>query len=101
MKAKVLNKTKVITGKVRASYAHIFEPHSMQEGQEAKYSISLIIPKSDTSTIKAIEQAIEAAKEEGKVSKFGGKVPANLKLPLRDGDTEREDDVNYQRRLFY
>ncbi|HCU9050559.1 TPA: DUF2815 family protein, partial [Staphylococcus aureus] len=53
MKAKVLNKTKVITGKVRASYAHIFEPHSMQEGQEAKYSISLIIPKSDTSTIKA------------------------------------------------
>jgi hypothetical protein len=45
----------------------------MQEGQEAKYSISLIIPKSDTSTIKAIEQAIEAAKEEGKVSKFGGK----------------------------
>lgn len=100
MKAKVLNKTKVITGKVRASYAHIFEPHSMQEGQESKYSISLIIPKSDTSTIKAIEQAIEAAKEEGKVSKFGGKVPANLKLPLRDGDTEREDDVNYQDAYF-
>ena len=100
MKAKVLNKTKVITEKVRASYAHIFEPHSMQEGQEAKYSISLIIPKSDTSTIKAIEQAIEAAKEEGKVSKFGGKVPANLKLPLRDGDTEREDDVNYQDAYF-
>ncbi|AWQ91955.1 hypothetical protein CSC52_1482 [Staphylococcus aureus] len=39
----------------------------MQEGQESKYSISLIIPKSDTSTIKAIEQAIEAAKEEGKL----------------------------------
>ncbi|HCU9050557.1 TPA: DUF2815 family protein, partial [Staphylococcus aureus] len=53
MKAKVLNKTKVITGKVRASYANIFKPRSMQEGQEAKYSISLIIPKSDTSTIKA------------------------------------------------
>ncbi len=31
---------------------------------------------------------------------FGGKVPANLKLPLRDGDTEREDDVNSQDAYF-
>ncbi|WP_256084039.1 ssDNA-binding protein, partial [Staphylococcus aureus] len=57
----------MITGKVRASYAHIFEPHSMQEGQESKYSSSLIIPKSDTSTIKAIEQAIEAGEKEEKL----------------------------------
>ena len=57
MKAKQ-NGTKVITGKVRASYAHIFEPHSMQEGQDAKYSVSLIIPKSETSTINAIEKQL-------------------------------------------
>ena len=99
MKAKQ-NGTKVITGKVRASYAHIFEPHAMQEGQEAKYSVSLIIPKSDTSTIKAIEKAIEEAKEQGKTSKFGGKIPANLKLPLRDGDVDREDDAVYQDAYF-
>ncbi|MDF0152937.1 DUF2815 family protein, partial [Staphylococcus pseudintermedius] len=78
MKAKQKG-TKVITGKVRASYAHIFEPHSMQEGQDAKYSVSLIIPKSDTNTIEAIEKAIEEAKEAGKATKFGGKIPANLK----------------------
>ncbi|MCS4486354.1 DUF2815 family protein [Staphylococcus americanisciuri] len=99
MKAKQ-NGTKVITGKVRASYAHIFEPHSMQEGQEPKYSVSLIIPKSDTSTIKAIEKAIEEAKEQGEISKFNGKIPAKLKLPLRDGDTEREDDEVYKDAYF-
>ncbi len=99
MKAKQKG-TKVITGKVRASYAHIFEPHSMQEGQDAKYSVSLIIPKSDTSTIEAIEKAIEEAKEAGKATKFGGKIPANLKTPLRDGDTEKDDDANYQDAYF-
>ncbi|MCH4400440.1 DUF2815 family protein [Staphylococcus haemolyticus] len=99
MKAKQ-NGTKVITGKVRASYAHIFEPHSMQEGQDAKYSVSLIIPKSETSTINAIEKAVDEAIENGKASKFGGKVPGNLKTPLRDGDIEREDDPNYQDAYF-
>ena len=37
--------TKVITGKVRFSYAHVFEPVAMAEGQDAKYQVSLIIPK--------------------------------------------------------
>src|SRR5690606_35137469 len=55
--------------------------------------------KSDTKTIKAIEQAIEQAKEEGK-PKWGGKVPGNLKTPLRDGDLEREDDEAYADSYF-
>ena len=78
-------KTQVITGEVRFSYAHVWEPSSINGGDE-KYSVSIIIPKSDTKTIKAINNAIEAAKQEG-IAKFGGKIPANLKLPLRDGDT--------------
>lgn len=90
--------TKVITGKVRFSYAHVWEPASIN-GSEAKYSVSLIIPKSDKKTIKAIEKAIEAAKTAG-ISKFGGKIPANLKTPLRDGDTDREDDENYADSYF-
>ena len=76
--------TKVITGKVRASFVHIFEPQSVN-GSEPKYSCSFIIPKSDTETIGKIRAAIEEAKQNG-VSKWGGKTPANLKLPLRDGD---------------
>lgn len=90
--------TKVITGKVRASFVHVFEPQSVN-GSEPKYSCSFIIPKSDTKTIQAIQAAIEQAKQEG-VSKFGGKIPANLKLPLRDGDLERPDDAAYADSFF-
>ena len=85
--------TKVITNKVRASFVHVFEPQSVN-GSEPKFSCSFIIPKSDTETIAAIRAAIEQAKQDG-VAKFGGKIPPNLKLPLRDGDIDRPDDPNY------
>jgi hypothetical protein len=83
----------VITGIVRLSYANVWEPKSINGGAE-KYSVSLIIPKSDTKTIAAINAAVDAAIEEGK-GKFGGKIPnkAALKLPLRDGDAERDDEA--------
>lgn len=98
MKAKQIG-TKVITGKVRASYAHIFEAHSMNEDAPKKYSVSLIIPKSDTQMIETIENAIEQAKEESK-SKWNGKIPNNLKPTLRDGDIDREDDEAYKDAYF-
>ena len=85
--------TKVITGKVRASFVHVFEPAAINGG-EPKYSCSLIIPKSDIVTIGKIREAIELAKEEGK-AKWGGKIPPNLKLPLRDGDIDRPEDEAY------
>ena len=90
--------TKVITGKVRASYVHIFEPNAI-DGGEPKYSISLIIPKSDTKLIAFIEEAIKEAAETGK-AKLGGKIPANLKTPFRDGDVDREDDEAYEDAYF-
>ena len=92
--------TKVVTGiNTRLSYANIWEPKSINGGKE-KYSVSLIIPKSDTKTVTAIEKAIDAAIEEG-IGKFGGKKPNKvaLKLPLRDGDLEK-DDVNYKDAYF-
>lgn len=87
------NPTRVVTGEVRLSYAHLFEPQSIQ-GSKPKYSVSLIIPKSDRETISKIERAIDAAIEAG-IGKFGGKRPnkAVLKLPLRDGDVERDDEA--------
>ena len=85
--------TKVTTGKVRLSYAHLFEPHAI-EGNEPKYSVSVIIPKSDKETLQAIKEAVTEAKEQGK-GKWGGKVPANVKTPLRDGDVDREGDEAY------
>ena len=90
--------TKVITGKCRASYVHLFEPYG-QNGNKAKCSVSLIIPKSDTDTIGKIEAATKEAMENGK-SKWGGKIPPNLKTPLRDGDLERPDDPVYKNTCF-
>lgn len=93
-------KTKVITGVARLSYANVWEPKSINGGTE-KYSVSIIIPKSDTKTLTAINEAIDAAIEEGK-GKYGGKLPnkASLKLPLRDGDIDRENDEAYKDSYF-
>ena len=87
------NPTKVVTGVVRLSYANVWEPASIN-GSNPKYSVSLIIPTADTKTIDAINAAVDAAIKDG-ATKFGGKIPnkAALKLPLRDGDLERDDEA--------
>ncbi len=90
--------TKVITGKVRLSYTHIFEPQSIDGGDE-KYGTAILIPKTDKETLRKIKTATDAAKELGK-SKWGGKIPANCKTPLRDGDEERPDDEAYAGHYF-
>lgn len=77
----------------RFSYLHCWEPDSVN-GSEPKYSVSAIIPKTDTATVNAIKAAIENAKKDS-VSKWGGKIPSNLKLPLRDGDIDRPEDEAY------
>ena len=86
--------TKVRIGEVRLSYCHLFQPEAVADGGEKKYSVSIIIPKSNTKLVAEIKAAIEAAAATG-ISKFGGRRPANLKTPLRDGDLERADDDAY------
>lgn len=85
--------SKTVTGEVRLSYAHVWEAKASAENAEPKYSVSLIIPKKDKKTIEKIEAAIKEALEEGKSKKFGGSIPKKRKIPLRDGDEEREDDA--------
>lgn len=87
-------RTQVVTGvNTRLSYFHGWEPVSINGG-EPRFSVSVLIPKTDKETLNAISRAVDAAIEDG-VSKFGGKKPnkAALKLPLRDGDLEREDEA--------
>ena len=95
--------TKLVTGIVRLSYATVWEPRRPANNPEAKpkYSCSLIIPKSDKQTINAINRAVDEAIQEG-IGKFGGRIPnkATLKLPLRDGDVEREGDPAYANSYF-
>ena len=102
--SKFVNPTKVITGvNTRWSYVNAWEPKSINGGAP-KYSVSLIIPKSDTKTIEKIQAAIQAAYEEGqgKLKGNGKSVPALsvLKTPLRDGDAERPDDEAYADSYF-
>lgn len=101
---KVKNPMKVITGPdTRWSYANVWEPKSINGGTP-KYSVSLIIPKSDTKTVGKIKAAIQAAYHEGesKLKGNGKMVPplAAIKNPLRDGDIERPDDPAYTNSYF-
>jgi hypothetical protein len=101
---KVNNPMKVITGPdTRWSYANVWEPKSINGGTP-KYSVSLIIPKSDTKTVAKLKAAIEAAYHEGesKLKGNGKTVPplAAIKTPLRDGDVERPDDPAYANAYF-
>ena len=101
---KLVNPMKVITGKdTRWSYANVWEAKSINGGTP-KFSVSLIIPKTDTVTVQKIKAAIQAAYEEGqaKLKGNGRSVPplAAIKNPLRDGDVERPDDPAYANAYF-
>lgn len=93
--------TKVVTGECRFSYVHVFEPWSNKADQDKRYSLTILIPKSDTATIEKIKAAQQEALELGKVSKFGGKIPANWKNTLHDGDTEGDLDQNPEQAGHY
>ena len=101
---KATNPLKVITGPdTRWSFANVWEPKSINGGTP-KFSVSLIIPKSDTKTVAKLKAAIEAAYREGESKlKGNGKTVlplAAIKNPLRDGDVERPDDDAYDNAYF-
>lgn len=102
--SKYVNPCKVITGpNTRWSYANVWEPRAINGGTP-KYSVSLIIPKTDTDTLEKINRGIKAAYEEGQsklkgTSKFMPEL-SDLKLPLRDGDKERKGDPTYAGCMF-
>lgn len=87
----------VRTGVVRLSYVHLNEPRPSKDGKPGKYEASILIPKSDTKTVAAINAIIEAQKEIGAKTKWPGKKinPTTFKEPLHDGDVEKEGDPAY------
>lgn len=96
---KIVNETKVVFGPCRLSYTHVFEKYSPEGSTDGgKYMTNILIPKGEKQTIKALNAAIDAAKRQGVVGKWGGKEPKKLDLPLRDGD-EKDDEV-YEGHLF-
>lgn len=88
-----VNETKVVVGPCRLSYTHVFSKYAPYgDSAGAKYMTNVLIPKSETETVEAIKKSIEAAKNNGIVSKWGGKLPKKIDLPLHDGD-EKDDPV--------
>mgnify|MGYP002769815507 CR=1 FL=1 len=83
------NATQVTTGKVRFSYVNIFEPKAQDNGVE-KYSVTLLIPKADTVTMKKIKSAIDAAKKVYSEKHNGKSAPG--KTTIHDGDGVRPSD---------
>lgn len=84
--------TNVTTGKVRLSYVHLFKPYAAMQGQEEKYSVTVLVPKTDTDTMARINAAIEAAKQKGVTDKWNGQCPPVIPIPVYDGDGVRPSD---------
>jgi len=84
-------KVKFVTDKVRFSFVHVFEPAETLNGS-LKYSVSILIPKSDKDTVARFQKAFEDTKQ-ANAAYFGGSIPKNLKGGLRDGDAEKDDPV--------
>lgn len=93
MRTPKVNENKVVFGPCRLSYTHVFNKYN-PDGSDAdgKYMTNVLIPKDEKETLDAIRGAIETAKKQAIVSKWGGKEPKKLDMPLRDGD-EKDDDV--------
>lgn len=88
---KFLNETRLVIGPCRLCYVHLLEKYS-HEGEDGKYSCTVLIPKSEKNTVEAIQKAMEAAKKNGVTSKWNGKEPRKIKWALGDGD-EKDDET--------
>lgn len=84
--------TNVTTNEVRFSYVHLFKPYAYMQGQEEKYSVTVLVPKTDMDTMNRINAAIEAAKARGVSDKWNGVNPPVIPTPVYDGDGVRPSD---------
>ena len=99
---KPITATSVRLGELRFSYVNVFAPRKNEDGTDGKYSVQLLIPKSDAQAKKLIDAAVEAAKQAGVSAKWNGKMPpaSKIHLPLRDGDEEHPDEDVYEGMWF-
>lgn len=86
------NPTRVVTGEVRFSFVSLLKPRENQYGGEAKYSVTILLPKSDIQTKQRIDAAIQAAIQKGKEGSWNGIVPPNVAIPIHDGDGVKPGD---------
>ncbi|NYV67254.1 DUF2815 family protein [Bacillus sp. Gen3] len=87
-----MTNTRVVTGEVRLSYVNLLKPRASLQGGEEKYSVTILLPKSDVQTKQMLDAAIEAAKQIGKEKKWNGVIPPMVSIPIHDGDGVKPSD---------
>ena len=98
---KQISDTAIRLGEVRFSYCNVFSKRQNPDGTQGKYGCCVIIPKSNTGAVNLFKQAYENAKLVGKTTKWGGKIPPKVQLPLHDGDEERPDDPTVANSYYF
>ena len=87
----------VILGPVRISYHNLLTPYAqMGNTENMKYTLTMLIPKSDPIMKNAIDAAIEATAHEGLRTKWNGSAPISLITPLHNGDGLRPNGEKYE-----
>lgn len=84
--------TRVVTGEVRFSFVNLLKPRAPLSGGEEKYSVTILVPKSDFQTKQRIDAAIEAAKLQGQQKTWNGVIPPMVAIPIHDGDGVKPSD---------
>jgi Protein of unknown function (DUF2815) len=84
--------TRIVTGEVRFSFVSLLKPRESQFGGDAKYGVTILLPKTDVETKQRIDAAIEAAKQRGKAEKWNGVIPPTVAVPIHDGDGVKPSD---------
>lgn len=93
--ARIIEGNKVITNEVRFSYPHLFVPHSNDPTSAPKYSLTCLLPKSDTETYQLLQQVIESQKQLAAQSRWNGVVPPIVPTPIHDGDGVKTDGTPF------
>ena len=89
------NPTQLNVNNVRLSYVHISKPYAAVPGQDEKYCVTILLPKTEATQINAINAAIEAAKQQGLTDKWKGVMPPIVPTPIHDGDGVRQDGTAF------
>jgi hypothetical protein len=98
----IVKDSKVVFGPCRLSYTHVFEKYNPEgPAEDGKYQTNVLVPKDEKETIKAINEAIESARKSAIISKWSGKDPKKIDLPLRDGADKENDGDGVYADCFY
>lgn len=81
-----MENTSIVVENVRLSYVHLLKPYGRAPQAKQKYSVTVLLPKSDVEGKQKIDAAIAASTRNGIANKWNGTAPAKVPTPVWDGD---------------